>query len=268
MFGSFLRALVGWHHQVYSSMGADIVMESLHHQLRNRAVDGAALAGKKLRWLAYLHLSSGIKLRTRPSRLLQVARSLATLLQQLGDQRGPSGLVTGADAGPGVPVEILMERNEVAPVIVLLKLAVVPEHRSAAFVVTEEDAAQPAGNLPGYLPQCQVLAGTGWALHLEAVAEALAAGEAEETLLQDWILFVPQREREADALVTVANPGDSFFVPAVRLGTGRIVGDEGPRIAIGAVIFAHRAPGTLGDVWPPTLPVRLSIAALFQPFML
>ena len=137
------------------------------HYTTNREIElwtVAALGGKKLRWLAYLHLSSGIKLRTRPSRLLQVARSLATLLQQFGDQRGPSGLVTGADAGPGVPVEILMERNEVAPVVALLKLAVVPEHRSSACFIDKENAAYPSRDFSSHLPQRQVVAGTGGAV--------------------------------------------------------------------------------------------------------
>jgi len=57
-----------------------------------------------------------------------------------------------------------------------------------------------------------------------------AAREAEDALLQDWVFLVPQRKGKADALVTVANAGDSFFVPAVRFGASGIVGDEVPVI--------------------------------------
>src|SRR3974390_106487 len=68
----------------------------------------------------------------------------ATLLQQLGDQSGPSSLVTGAGDSPPVTVEVLVERNQVAPVGVVLEGAVVGEHRPAAFVIPEENTAEPA----------------------------------------------------------------------------------------------------------------------------
>src|SRR5271169_2016686 len=44
--------------------------------------------------------------------------SLAALLQHLGDQRGPACLVTGSDAGATVAMEVLVEQDEVAPVLV------------------------------------------------------------------------------------------------------------------------------------------------------
>ena len=43
-------------------------------------------------------------------------RVLARLLQQLGDERGPAGLVAGAKAAAGVAVEVFVERDVVAPV--------------------------------------------------------------------------------------------------------------------------------------------------------
>jgi hypothetical protein len=47
--------------------------------------------------------------------------SLAALLQQLGHQARPARLMAGADAGAVVAVEVLVERDEAAPVRVALE---------------------------------------------------------------------------------------------------------------------------------------------------
>ena len=82
---------------------------------------------------------------------------------------------------------------------------------------------------------------------------ALVAGEAEEPLLQDRVAAVPQRQREADALVAVADAGQAVLVPAVgaRGGVVGILGGPAP-----ALIFppppplplATRGPGAQ-EVW-------------------
>ena len=60
----------------------------------------------------------------------------AALLNQLGDQAGPSGLMTGAHSGTRVAVEILVKENQVAPMRVHLELFQVAEYRTAAIFVT------------------------------------------------------------------------------------------------------------------------------------
>jgi hypothetical protein len=44
----------------------------------------------------------------------------------------------------------------------------------------------------------------------------LRVGQAEETFLDDRVLFVPQREREAQALLLVAQPGHTVLAPSIR----------------------------------------------------
>ena len=60
-------------------------------------------------------------------------------------------------------------------------------------------------------------------LHVLAVI-SLVAGQAEQPLLQDRIASVPERQREADLLMPVADAGDAVLVPAVRPRARMIVG--------------------------------------------
>src|SRR5207248_2431351 len=52
-------------------------------------------------------------------------------------------------------------------------------------------------------------------LHVLAVV-ALRAGEAEQALLQDRIVAVPHREREAQPPLAIADAEDAVLAPAVR----------------------------------------------------
>ena len=49
-------------------------------------------------------------------------------------------------------------------------------------------------------------------------------------------------EREADALVAVANAADAVLAPAIGAGARVIVREIFPGGAVGAVILANRAP--------------------------
>ena len=97
---------------------------------------------------------------------------------------------------------------------------------------------------------------------------ALWIAQAEHPLFENRIFFVPQRNRQADMLLVVAKAADAVFVPTIGLAAGVIVGKEIPRVAIGAVVFAHGAPGPLADVWPPTLPIHLAGVVLDQSSLL
>ncbi len=91
-------------------------------------------------------------------------------------------------------------------------------------------------------------------LHVLAVI-ALVAGQAENPLFQDGIALVPQRQGETDVLLPVADASQAVFVPAVGARTGVIMGQVFPGVAIRAVVFAHRAPGTFAEIGPPAFPV-------------
>src|SRR6202011_4582980 len=78
-------------------------------------------------------------------------------------------------------------------------------------------------------------------LHVLAVI-AFVRNEAEVTLLQDRIAFVPERERPAEDLVAIAETCDAVLTPAVGLRAREIVRQEGPGVAAAAVILADRRP--------------------------
>ena len=80
---------------------------------------------------------------------------------------------------------------------------------------------------------------------------ALVAGQAEEPLLQDRIAAVPQRDREADALMAVGDAAEAVLVPAIGARTrvivrevlpGGAVGDCSPRGPCPRRVRSDRAP--------------------------
>jgi hypothetical protein len=85
---------------------------------------------------------------------------------------------------------------------------------------------------------------------------SLAAGQAEDALLDDRVPLVPEREREAQLLVEVADPREAVLAPAVGAGAGVVVRKVGPGVAVGAVVLADRSPGAFAEVGPPAPPRR------------
>jgi len=83
---------------------------------------------------------------------------------------------------------------------------------------------------------------------------ALAVGEAEQALLQDRIDAVPQREREAQALLVVAGPGDAVLAPAIGARARVVVREVVPGAAGVAVVLADGAPLALAQIRPPAPP--------------
>src|SRR5262249_58384931 len=87
---------------------------------------------------------------------------------------------------------------------------------------------------------------------------ALAVAEPEQALLQDRILAVPQRNREADTLLDVAEAGDAVLAPAIDAAARMGMGKVGPGVSVSAVVLAHRAPLPLAEVQPPLAPPPLT----------
>ena len=92
----------------------------------------------------------------------------------------------------------------------------------------------------------------------------LGAGQPEEPLLEDRVAPVPQRERQAQPLLDVAEAGQAVLAPAVGAGAGMIVREVGPRVAVGAVVLADRAPLPFAEVRPPQIPVASLPQALVE----
>src|SRR5207249_1610820 len=89
---------------------------------------------------------------------------------------------------------------------------------------------------------------------------AFIAGQAEQPLLEDRIPAVPESNREAYALVTVADSRDPVLVPPIRAGASMVVRKILPRFPGGAVILSHRAPGPLAQIRSPPLPMPFMLA--------
>src|SRR5271165_1189189 len=75
-----------------------------------------------------------------------------TLLHQLGDHASPSRLVTGSDSCSRVAVEVLVKQDQIPPVWVGLEFFQIPEYRSMAFLVLEEDIRHAARQFSRHLP--------------------------------------------------------------------------------------------------------------------
>ena len=84
---------------------------------------------------------------------------------------------------------------------------------------------------------------------------ALVAGQAEDPLLEDRVAAVPEREREAEPLLDVGEAGQAVLAPAVGPRAGVVVREVVPRLAVGAVVLADRAPLPLAQVRAPQVPV-------------
>ena len=93
---------------------------------------------------------------------------------------------------------------------------------------------------------------------------ALAVREAEHPLLEDRVAAVPQRQPEAQPPEHVGQPGHPVLVPAVGPGTGVIVREVRPRVAVGAVVLAHRAPRPFGHVRTPQVPRAGAVETLLE----
>src|SRR5690348_12975324 len=79
-------------------------------------------------------------------------------------------------------------------------------------------------------------------------------GQTEQPFLQDRILAVPQRDREAPAHIEVAEPADAVLAPAIGATARMFVRQIVPGIALCAVVFAYGAPLPLAEIRPPMAP--------------
>ena len=64
----------------------------------------------------------------------------AALLKKLGDRRRPAGLMAGPHAPPVVPVKVFIERDVILEVRIALEFFDISEYRTAARLVTQEQA--------------------------------------------------------------------------------------------------------------------------------
>src|SRR4051812_727891 len=94
-----------------------------------------------------------------------------------------------------------------------------------------------------------------WLLLDVLAVVALAVGQAEQVLLQDGVLAVPEGDGEAEPALAVGDPQQAVLAPAV--GPRRRLGERevAPGVAAGRVVLADGAPLPLRQVRAPVLPV-------------
>ena len=103
-------------------------------------------------------------------------------------------------------------------------------------------------------------------LHVFAVV-AFTVRQAEKPLLQNWIVFIPQRQRQAKAAGFIADAGNAVLAPAIGAAAGMVVREILPGGAAGTVILAHGAPLPFGKIGSPQQPRRLVAVSRRQTFL-
>ena len=93
----------------------------------------------------------------------------------------------------------------------------------------------------------------------------LAVGQAEQPLLEDGVVAVPQGERETEPLLVVGDAAQPVLAPAIRAQSRLVMREVVPRVAVLAVVLAHGAPLALTEVRSPLLPRDTRLACLVQP---
>src|SRR6185369_3569341 len=66
-----------------------------------------------------------------------------------GDHGGPAGLVAGAEAAAGVAVEVFVELDVIAPVLVVDEAFVFAEAGAATLLVAQEELGHAGGHFEG-----------------------------------------------------------------------------------------------------------------------
>jgi hypothetical protein len=81
------------------------------------------------------------------------------------------------------------------------------------------------------------------------------SGKTKEPFFQDRIATIPESKGKAEALVVVTNAKQPVFTPAVGAGTGVIVRQVIPGIAVFGIVLPNGAPGTFGQIGTPATPM-------------
>src|ERR1700730_1187527 len=102
--------------------------------------------------------------------LRRSSMSASPLVDEVGDQSTPAGLVAGAQPLPSVAVVVLVKQDQVAPMGIVLHLRVFTRRRTAARGIARENRDHPLGKIPRELRGCDRAT---VACNLEFVAQGL-----------------------------------------------------------------------------------------------
>src|SRR4029078_940779 len=92
----------------------------------------------------------------------------------------------------------------------------------------------------------------------------LGVGQAEQPLLEDRVVPVPQGHGEAEPLLVVGDAGQAVLAPPVGPRPGLVVAEVVPGVAALAVVLADGPPLPLAQVRPPLPPGDLLLAGLIE----
>ena len=140
------------------------------------------------------------------------------LLNELGDQPGPPGLVTGPQPATIVAVEVFVEQQQIAPVRILLEDLARAIDWPAALLVAKEDPRQPTLELETDVPEIPVLSRSSGTFDVKVVPEKIVK------LLQGFDDQEIDRKPDGSAPVRVA-------AEAARSRLRRLVLDAVPGLA-------------------------------------
>src|SRR5690606_5336741 len=87
----------------------------------------------------------------------------------------------------------------------------------------------------------------------------------EGPFLKNGVFAIPQRQSQAETLCLVRDTAQPILVPSIYPRTRLVMIEILPGGPIRAVILPNGAPGTLGQVRPPQLPVLPSPTMILQP---
>ena len=93
---------------------------------------------------------------------------------------------------------------------------------------------------------------------------AFRACQAEGAFLENRITRIPERERETDALLPIADAREPVLIPPVRMRTRVVMRQVIPGGPVLAVVLAHGAPRALAQVRAPALPVHLAVTRFLE----
>src|SRR5262249_26285368 len=113
--------------------------------------------------------------------------------------------------------------------------------------------------------------GVGWrAVQIEIIffdvlaMIPFAVGQTEQPLFDNRIFPVPERQCKAKELLIVGDSSQTIFAPSIGARARLVVTKIVPRIAVGAIIFAHRAPLPLAQIRAPFSPRRPEFARFLK----
>src|SRR5439155_12772840 len=83
---------------------------------------------------------------------------------------------------------------------------------------------------------------------------ALRIAEPEEAFLEPIVLPVPERNREVQEAVSIADPAQAVLAPPIASGVGLIEREVVPGVTVGRVVLADGAPLPASQIWTPQPP--------------